>query len=492
MLIDISGTSFKFNCKGIAKHQCCKPRQLRGAERLKEVALNYSTPSERRSELINKLGVYSSRVPTTEAITKARSELRCQLRGSSDWLIELRCLHASMTPSFIRSLEIIPFKLILWSELMLECFRVRTEIFGRSELYMDATGGKLNCIENKAVLTVSLVIAGVPQGSREAKTEPVALMITNSADTTCYTNFLQRWWFAVNSAKIISKPSAIVVDKNWPSIHSCCLVFNGLDIVQYLRKCKDVLDGKVDEIGIQHLTIIALARAHTVKNIVSLASIKNKDHLKQLWWKNAVVHLVTITSWQHLMAYIRSLLKVLLRSRSDSVEEDLYNITTSIIKSDMEVLTETEFADDDSSPTITHQSLYSQSPFYSLFHDIYEEIMLEEGNNTEITNTKQNAQLATDLIRTFIPDLPMISGVMYRPQRYAKGHKIDFGPIDDYLGWRESYVEGWHVILKNNILRHYETIKPHEFVQIVDKSLRGRCCDFIHSVIKKGLKNSIK
>lgn len=465
--LGLDGATFQYHVHGHADHVFTKPRQLRGAARLKEVARNFSSPSERRNQLINELGKYSTRVPTTDVITKARSELRCQLRGSAEWMEELRCLHSSMQPTFIRSIEVIPMKLLLWSERMLDCYRQKTNNFGRTNLYMDATGGKVRKIDNKPVLMVSLIMSSVQEDRPQI---PVAMMLTNHSDSTVYTNFLQRWWASINSVKT-AKPAAVIIDKNWPSIHAVTLVFNGMDIIQYIRMCFDVVEGRYEGGQIDEITILGLARSHTVKNIVRWESMKSNNHSIQLWWKYAVVHFVTITSWDHLKRYIRSLFCVLLIPNSCDVHFDL-EFVSSGLSDEIDVHNEgtTKPGDEiEIIPAMRLEAIYQQSPFHSLGKAIFEEISQDHTEDFETTNPRRNPDLVADIMKRIMPYISLISGIMHCPSRYARNASIkERSSHQPFNGWRESYVEAWHSILKNQIFRDFDSILPQEFVRVLD------------------------
>ena len=157
-------TEVKFDIYGHGQHTTVKPRQLRGPARMKEVALGVGTASERRAHLVRQLGEYSSHVYAADVLCKARSEVRTALRGGVNVDEELRVLHATMKPSFVRGISCVPFCVLLWSKSMLDCYTETVRRSGRVELFMDATGGKLKQVDGKAVYATSVVLANAKIG----------------------------------------------------------------------------------------------------------------------------------------------------------------------------------------------------------------------------------------------------------------------------------------------------------------------------------------
>lgn len=481
------GASFRCRITGSSTHLKIKPRQLRGIERIKEVAIGMNTPSERRAQLIEKLGHYSSRVPSSAVIAKARSECGIEKRGSTDWISELRMLHQMSQPAFIRCLEVIPFRLMVWSEKMISCYKEMAKKFGRPELYMDATGGILRNIDSRQVLVVSIVIPGVQRGSLQIA---VAMMLTNSSDTASYTNFLQRWWSAVAHTANVTMPSAIIVDRNWPSIHAISLIFNGMDVIQYLKLCYAIMSGLHNSDAISRFTIIGLGKFHTIRSIVNWNSVKGgRDRATTLWWKYAAAFVTRVTSWPIMTKYLRSLFAVLLVEFGD-VSTEVRAVSDFCHRGDeidFDYMTNGSKTDEELHGGITSStmSLYAQSPFYSEAKILFNKVDAQKTTTIsrdmiDSGNPKYNPKLAEDILKNLVAYAPMVSGILYRPERYAKEKKVQDNV--EFHGWTEAFVEGWHSILKNHILRDKVQLSPQEFTTITSTSLSGRATDFLEQL----------
>ena len=112
-----------------------------------------------------------------------------------------------------------------------------------------------------------------------------------------------------------------------PSLHACSEVFNGMDVVSYLKTCFDIVTGNevISNESLENFTVIGLGRFHTVRSILNWKSIKkDRDRASVLWWKYAVVFLTTMTDWSVMITYLRSLFKVLLIDVGD-VESEVKN-----------------------------------------------------------------------------------------------------------------------------------------------------------------------
>lgn len=110
---------------------------------------------------------------------------------------------------------------------------------GNMELFMDTTEDKIYCKDNKSVLTISLEINSTEQGGSQVS---IGMMLLSVSDTSAYNNFLQRWWMSINEERTIAKPSAVMIDHNWPSTHATSLIFNVMDVIHYLHVCFRIVE----------------------------------------------------------------------------------------------------------------------------------------------------------------------------------------------------------------------------------------------------------
>lgn len=480
------GTKFRIEVTGLPNHEDMKPRQLRGADRIQEGSINISTASERRAQLLAKLGEYSTVVPSASAISKARSEMRTLNRGDNNYIHQLLALHSTLRPTYIRSIEIIPFRLLLWSEKMIECYQQQVSLVGRVALLFDATGGKINKVNNKQVLISSLVLPAITKGQPQIA---VGMMLSNSNNTSAYTNFFQRWLHFVESRRIKQRPAAIIIDKNWPSIHAICLAFNQMDIMTYLRTSMQIIEGQ-SNVDLNTFTVIGIGRSHTVRNIVHFESLKcRRDPSTKLWWKYASINLLTMTDWVTIKRYLKSLFRVLLADVTSDIMDDIDYIKSVILRFDFEF----ESDDEDIFKICEHNNemnkstaLYKQSPFFVFGKKLLDDVQINmKTPSTQCIissngNVKQNPELAFEILKFVVAYAPMVTGIMFNINRYSE-KQYDFQNTDGemFSGWRESFVEGWHNILKNHVLKGYQVISPQEFITLTEASMRGRCIDFI-------------
>ena len=415
----------------------------------------YGTVSERCAQLISRLGAFSSRVYSSDVLCKARSEVRVALRGSKDEMEELLVLH-KLKPTFIRCIKIAPFSVLMWLNSQLDCYCRMVKGSGRPELYMDATGGKVKRMDGKDVYATSLVLASRQVSKPQI---PVAIMLSNCHDTPSYTSFLQNWWSAVNAEKSVDLPAAVVVDMNWPSIHACVLVFFGMDIVHYLKSSMAIVNGQWTTEMLNNFTVVGLGRAHMSKMIVTWKEMKG-DRLTSLWWKYAAVKLLTMVQWTEVQEYLHHLFSVLLAPTTRHIESSVEYVSSCIVRTTLhDSMWLTHDVDDTTPcPTLRSETIYSQSPFYTTGQQILRAATPTVGENAVddddflhvTSNVRYNPALAEKLLKVVVAYMPLMSGIIFANQRFAcnKGIAVTNATAEAFLGWRESYAEGWHNILK--------------------------------------------
>ena len=296
---------------GERNHTTLKRRHLRGDERWQEAALCQNVkPSEREATLLSAAGEVLAGVPTKEQLRKAASERKVAERGCSDVFEALLSLHKQV-PQYVRAIHCVPFKAIMWLDIMMTAYNEVAAVDGRPRLYMDSTGGIVRKVydQKRAIFLVALVMEHPLHGEAQL---PVALMLTNSHTTPDYTTFLHSWWWSMLQFNTdVRKPASVTMDFNWPSIHATCTVFNGIDIVRYLKLCKDVICGKLTGSAVDNITILGLGRAHFVHALVRWPECRSKNSTLQLFWRCSLTAMVTMTDWIDMKIYFRHIIIIL-------------------------------------------------------------------------------------------------------------------------------------------------------------------------------------
>ena len=454
------GATFELNVSGTSEHQNIKPKQLRGIERKKECYSRFQSAAERRVQLLNDAGIYTSELPTAAVLRKARSEIRVQNRGSTDITAELLALRVSLKPSFIREFHIIPFRVIMWLEQMIRCYSTACKN-RRITLYMDAIASFLRNVLDRQVFVVSVVMEGTEGNPPLA----VALMLTASHDTPSYTTFLQKWWHTINSKQTLPLPKAFVIDLYWPSIHAAMMVFNKCGIVQYLHLCWNTLN---EHGSLDHICLLGIGRSHTIKDIVRWEEMECKHLQTKMWWRYSIVRLITMTKWREMVMYLQLLLRVLLSPTISQCSEAMEAVDEMIVGIDMHAYDGpfTNTFNQSNSQT----AIYQQSPFYQFGKKIFNQI--EEALPAEqplaMANARMNIPLANKVLKIIVAFAPLVTGIM-----------TDLEDHKDQRGWLDAVVESWQAILKHNMFRNLTNIWPQEFIKISHSSLSGRCLDYL-------------
>ena len=360
-----------FNCKifGIPNHNVShvKPRQLSGLHRKQLAIDNTKTPSETHYQLLSENKRLSD-VYSAQVIRKARSEVMCLERGSNDYISELMCQKQNLAPSFIRSISLDPFFVLMWSDSMLECYCSRVKRDGRISLYIDATANVVCPVSGKQIFANSIVIEPCKKGLSQIA---VGMMLTSAHDQATYLYFFRLWWSAVLKKGTVSHPYSIVIDQNWPTIHGVMLIFNSLSILSYLKKCMEIVNGLIPSDDLKEFVIIGFGRSHIIKNIVHWKCYNGDKNINH-WWKVSICHILTFNHWFIAQVYLKHLFKVLLSDNIDDCQDSI-NYINEVISSQNAVndFVDFESVDCDTSSDSISKTIYSQSPFYKFFFTIF-------------------------------------------------------------------------------------------------------------------------
>ena len=78
----------------------------------------------------------------------------------------------------------------------------------------------------------------------------------------------------------------------------------------------------------------------------------------------------------------------------------------------------------------------------------------------------------------------MVSSILICPERYCS-QNTDLSQAQTTIqnGFRDSYVEGWHNILKYGILNGQNNIWPQKFTKQVRASLEGRAREYYFNIV---------
>jgi hypothetical protein len=377
---------------------------------------------------------------------------------------------------------------------MLRCY-LATSKLQRPSLSLDATGEVLKGFDdqNGQILVSSLILQ---HPCPKVQQIPVAIMMSNSHDTSSYTNFLQRFWLSL-CPQLPVHPECVVIDWNWPSIHACCLVFNNLGIVQYLALCKYIVDGKLDLSGIRNFVIIGIGRSHFIREITRWKEITRHEMQEEsvAFWKYASVHLITFTNWDSAKEYLRHLVTVLLSPSEENCATSVNFVKDSLADSrsyDPDSVLEEVCVEDQPpilEPSHRSETIYSQSLFHQECLVIYDTVRKTFPNTSSSRiyqeNMYRNDSLANKLLTTILPYFPMVSGILWQAERYAKDCLVELEQNSRHQGWREAFVEGWHAIMKHHILESKLPLWPQEFTKKMLASLNGRTREFLERIPKQ-------
>ena len=374
----ITGALFECSVFGYPQHNIVKPRQLRAYRRASVIKVAHKEgPSEARIKLINAAGFVTQEIPSVNVITTALSQSREKISG--DAYARVRELHRTMQPQFLRKIGMSPFQITFWTTELLSLYRTQCRIFGRQVLGLDATGCLISFLPDephKDPLYYPIVLRHPVPGESQIS---ICGMVSTSGDSADITMFLMKFKLAIcNFESVAKSPAAIVIDFSWPLLHACCLAFNGLDVVGYLRRAFDLQLMKLSKHEIENISLVCLGRSHIMKEICCWKEIKREKRASvRDFWKYCFAAMVSSVDFKQLLAIWRSTCFVLLSEFNDQcLEHRQFLQKAFIFKNEVSVDEPVESLAEDRDllgglTTDIHESIKKQSPYFCSFHDIY-------------------------------------------------------------------------------------------------------------------------
>lgn len=140
-------------------------------------------------------------------------------------------------PGFIRSLQQIPFKLILSNFDMLKIGSTYFNKSNKSMVHMDSSGRFLKPKGGKKLLNTALVIPPPAPGHAPF---PILELISESNKAIDFKMFIDLGWSYLSSAignEPVAFPKYAVTDMSFPNIHSLLGSFDNVKLPEYLQSC---------------------------------------------------------------------------------------------------------------------------------------------------------------------------------------------------------------------------------------------------------------
>jgi hypothetical protein len=246
------------------------------------------------------------------------------------------------------------------------------------------------------------------------------------------------------------------------------MVLNGLDVVPYLKLCWNIVTGNENAQTIKKLSVVALGRSHVIKEFCNWPEVcKSNESLKKRAWKVAFGKVVQSRTLEECRHALELFFRISCFHSSAGVDAALLEIQQEIVHCtdcsevcwEQVVLWEEE------------DTIRESSPFIHWSRKIMESVMTQNDIESVNINAFRNDALAQRLLNSLCPFLPMFTGLMYSPMRYADKQHQDNPTFQN--SFSEGATERWMGVVKNDIMET-QKFDHATFIERLFQSVRGR------------------
>lgn len=434
-------------------HKKCVTSYLKGVERyiVKKNILN-KKPLAYKKEIIRRENINFisktknlRKIKSDATFRKIKSEAKSEKDRDKNEKLDIIKMQEDH-PEYIKEVSF-PFNVKLYSKEQLTILEKQKLGTVLPYIYFDATGKLVrNPGENKKTV---LFYTGVVSVHKIQRTLPIFSMISSSHDAHSIFKLLDDFRYFCEENRKWPVLAGVVTDFSFANIHAISKAFNRITLVEYLDVCmttvsKDLLTttAKKDFITI-HLCCAHFLKMATkdinllsknekqkllFKDILAAAvKIKKLDQLDK-WFKNAVILLSGKYFNRDIKKSLNCLKELCCKDNLDDEENVLSSNTVSYFDND--------------------DRLYTKSPFYKRYKNIYENTIIS--NEMDRENDYENKKLLMLILNKYMPYSPLWNGMML-----VERERISNAVVENYFG-----------DLKRNILNGEKNLKCSRFVRL--------------------------
>ena len=350
------------------------------------------------------------------------------------------CLPGKKISGIIQQISCLPACCILFSEAGLKVYKKYAKSIGKT-LHIDATGGLIKPYrtdfvrdQKKEFLQYTILM----KNPVDKKTPfPLANMITDKHDATQGITWLihvKQGLFQIGLKQKNGNVLWIVIDFSWMLLHSSLLVFNGEYIERHIMVCYEIIEGKWDRKNILNRTYIIFCAAHIIKNFSEkLKELKVHPDIAR-FYKKKLAMVQTSTDYQLIQEIMRKIF-ILLKANNESnlteqTTEELSAMYSTHMSEELSIYEESEdltekprefYGDTGPEKAMKQNSLFNKD-FEAISQSVDKDID-KSGSNEKKPNKYRCLKFYKYLRNTYLPLLPLWTGIMMRPERYSKDAK---------------------------------------------------------------------
>ncbi|XP_078250374.1 uncharacterized protein LOC144589491 isoform X3 [Pogona vitticeps] len=367
--------------------------------------------------------------------------------------------------AYIQHIGMSPFVIHMYSESQLHMLK-DLQAAGQCFLYLDATGSvvmKPKNIQNKFLyytLCISLT-------SETRSTIPVAEMLSSDQSTPTIQHWLSclcRDFFKVCKRKL--SPQKVEIDFSWALIHAATQTFNQNNIMDYLKKCLLVCEGKI----LCNFTILHICAAHMMKLIsIKLSKIKASKATKQFFLYSFALlqnagSLSEIEIQLLRMTYVFTVKKGTNAYKTHIAElNEAINIQKIEVMENITDSTTEDVLDNDPNE---EWNIKRGSPFSKKFSKLFTQTKTkandDDDDDATTTGNLLHCPALITLLQSYTATIPLWSGLMLKNLSLLKTRDTN------------ATVENWFRTTKKVVLNDRLHRRPGDFLQLMYEFLQGR------------------
>ena len=254
---------------------------------------------------------------------------------------------------------------------------------------------------------------------------PVAEMITNDQRSLNVSHFLN---CVVSNFKKVTdkelKPWKLETDFSWCLVHAGCLLFNKMDILQYLDECWKYIRGPYK--SFQH-TILHLCSAHMIHLVArKTKAVTNKNLQQFILYVSA--RMQNASEISELEAIFFDFSVVLLSTTQNAeFKRSLDNLTNQIkgVKDNTDRVAEAtvSYSEQDIKSSAETGPLYAKSPFYNIFQSLRmdaHEMVKTKSSSEGDPNPYYSPETVDMLMKYAMSYTPLWSGLIFKEHNITR------------------------------------------------------------------------
>lgn len=333
---------------------------------------------------------------------------------------------------FIQRLSANPFYVICYSKMQTNLFKSKIKSLKTEKviLYIDATGGIIRPPNPKSKTIYYYALIFPIKFSDRDPNSPFPLSDFVSASHSHET--IGEWLRAVKKnleREVSRRPliDGIVTDFSFAQINALVEVFNGVDVVEYLKICYSKMKNEKEK---EHFTYIFLCCSHLMKNITNDINKYFPINSKSTKFLKEIISSIFILKTYVDIQNVFSNLIVLLKSKFINSDTELCMLKlTEIIKNHnietFDDINETVLETDEIIDVIFvdkyNKTIYEQSPFYLDFVNITNSYVFD-GDSRDKLNALFCIEFLEMFLKKYITFLPMWGGCFTFGKRKSNSH----------------------------------------------------------------------